>query len=193
VLTARKYLIRRESIEQDSRMPALLDPATLPRNATALRALLLRSEAGHAAEREQQAVELAAQITELQAALADSQTTRAELQAARNGLQELTLIHEKLKLRLARLLRQQFGDSSKKLRAAINQLELLLEDVEEQIAELTPPEPEQPAAPATAKTEQRRKPVRRPLPDSLPRDVVEHPAPCPARSAVEPCGLSART
>jgi transposase len=142
-------------------MPTPLDPATLPRSTAALRRLLLQREAEHAAAQEQQAV---------------------ELQAARNGLQELTLLHEKLKLRLARLLRQQYGASSEKLRAAINQLELTLGDIEEQIAEMMPPEPEQPPAPArptSASVEPaRRKPVRRPLPDSLPRDVVEHAAPC---------------
>lgn len=79
-------------------MPTPLDPATLPRSTAALRRLLLQREVEHAAEQEQQA---------------------AELQAARNGLQELTLLHEKLKLRLARLLRQQYGASSEKLRAAI--------------------------------------------------------------------------
>ena len=152
-------------------MPTPLDPATLPRSTAALRRLLLRREVEHAAEQEQQA---------------------AELQAARNGLQELTLLHEKLKLRLARLLRQQYGASSEKLRAAINQLELTLGDIEEQIAEMMPPEPEQPPAPArptSASVEPaRRKPVRRPLPDSLPRDVVEHAAPC----ACPKCGGALR-
>ena len=152
-------------------MPTPLDPATLPRSTTALRRLLLQREVEHAAEQEQQA---------------------AELQAARNGLQELTLLHEKLKLRLARLLRQQYGASSEKLRAAINQLELTLGDIEEQIAEMMPPEPEQPPAPArptSASVEPaRRKPVRRPLPDSLPRDVVEHAAPC----ACPKCGGALR-
>lgn len=152
-------------------MPTPLDPATLPRSTAALRRLLLQREAEHAAAQEQQA---------------------AELQAARNGLQELTLLHEKLKLRLARLLRQQYGASSEKLRAAINQLELTLGDIEEQIAEMMPPEPEQPPAPArptSASVEPaRRKPVRRPLPDSLPRDVVEHAAPC----ACPKCGGALR-
>lgn len=152
-------------------MPTPLDPATLPRSTAALRRLLLQREVEHAAEQEHQA---------------------AELQAARNGLQELTLLHEKLKLRLARLLRQQYGASSEKLRAAINQLELTLGDIEEQIAEMMPPEPEQPPAPArptSASVEPaRRKPVRRPLPDSLPRDVVEHAAPC----ACPKCGGALR-
>jgi transposase len=139
-------------------MPTPLDLATLPRSAAALRRLLLQREMDYAAELKQQA---------------------AELQAARNGLQELTLLHEKLKLRLARLLRQQYGAGSEKLRTAIDQLQLTLGDIEEQIAELTPPEPEQPAEPAASTSSPtRRKPVRRPLPDSLPREVVEHAAPC---------------
>jgi transposase len=162
-MAARKYLMRRESILDDSYMPTPLDHATLPRNVTALRSLLLRREAEHAATLEQQT--------------AEQERQAAELQAARNGLQELTLLHEKLKLRLARLLRQQYGASSEKLRATIDQLELLLDDLEEQIAETTPPEPKQPPASEPAETT-RRKPVRRPLPESLPRDVVEHAAPC---------------
>src|ERR1700729_435762 len=148
---------------EDSNMLTQLDLTTLPRSAAALRRLLMQRELEHAAEHEEQAASLQRQAD--------------DLQAARNGLQELTLIHEKLKLRLARLLRQQYGASSEKLRAAIDQLELLLKDVEEQIAELTPPQPEHPAASAATKAE-RRKPVRRPLPDTLPREVVQHPAPC---------------
>jgi transposase len=162
---------------EDSAMPTPLDLATLPRGAPALRRLLLQREAEHAAELQGQTAEREQQADELQAARTELQTTRGELQAARNGLQELTLIHEKLKLRLARLLRQQYGTSSEKLRTAIDQLELLLEDVEEQIAAITPPEPQQPAVAPSAKPE-RHKPARRPLPESLPRDVVEHPAPC---------------
>jgi hypothetical protein len=57
-------------------MPHPLDPATLPRNVTALRSLLLQREADHAAVLEQQS---------------------AELQAARNGLKEQVLRNEQLK------------------------------------------------------------------------------------------------
>ena len=140
-------------------MPMPLDLTTLPRGATALRRLLMQRELEHGAEHEQQA---------------------AELQAARNGLQELTLLQEKLKLRLARMLRQSYGASSGKLRAAIDQLQFTLGDIEDQIAELIPPAPEQPPAPAPASPGKstRRKPVRRPLPESLPREVIEHAAPC---------------
>src|ERR1700712_5526063 len=134
---------------EDSAMPAPLDPATIPLDITALRALLLQRETEHA----------------------------AELQAARAGLQEQVLRNEQLKLRLAKLLRERFGASSEKLRTAIEQLELILSDLEEQSAETAPAEPQQPAAPGPANTA-RRKPARRPLPESLPRTTVEHAAPC---------------
>jgi len=157
-----------------------LDPATLPRKAIALRGLLLQREAEHAAALQQQAAELEQHSAELE-------RQAAELQAARNGLQEQVLRNEQLKLRLAKLLRQQFGTSSEKLRTAIEQLELHLGDLEEQIAETAPAEPEQHAPSAPANTT-RRKPARRPLPESLPRDVVEHAAPC----ACPKCGGSLR-
>ncbi len=136
-------------------MPAPLDTAMLPDNVIALRSLLLAREAEHAAEREQQT---------------------SELQAAREGLKAQVLRNEQLKLRLSRLLRERFGASSEKLRGTLEQLELLLGDLEEQIAETSPAEPEPRAAEADAA--KRRKPARRPLPESLPREVVEHAAPC---------------
>jgi len=114
----------------------------------------------------------------------------AELIAARNGLQEQVLRNEQLKLRLARLLRERFVASSEKLRREIEQLELVLGESEEQVAEARPPEPDEPAA-ATEGETQRRKPARRPLPETLPRDVVEHAAPCacpPYGGALRPLG-----
>jgi transposase len=149
-------------------MPTPLDLTTLPRSAAALRRLLMQRELEHAAEHEEQAASLQRQAD--------------DLQAARNGLQELTLLHEKLKLRLARMLRQQYGASSEKLRAAIDQLQLTLGDIEEQIAELRPPAPVRPPASSSSPPSQaeatRRKPARRPLPENLPREVIEHAAPC---------------
>ena len=128
-------------------MPMPLDPTALPNNVIALRTLLLHREDEHA----------------------------AELEAARNGLKEQVLRNEQLKLRLARLRRERFGASSEKLRCEIEQLEFLLGDAEEQVAEAMPPEPDEPVAESET---QRRKPARRPLPETLPRDVVEHAAPC---------------
>ena len=147
-------------------MPTPLDPAVLPNNVVALRTLLLHREDEHAAELERQA---------------------AELEAARNGLKEQVLRNEQLKMRLARLLRERFGASSEKLRREIEQLELLLGESEEQMAEATPPEPDEPVAPTETET-QRRKPARKPLPATLPRDVVEHAAPC----ACPQCGGTLR-
>jgi transposase len=149
-----------------------LNTTSLPRRTAELRSLLLRREAEHAAEAERQATVLAQQSGELE-------RQAAELQAARAGLQEQVLRNEQLKARLARLLREKFGASSEKLRGAIEQLELTLEDLETQLAETAPaelPAATEPAGPA-AKTA-RRKPVRKPLPDHLPRDVTEHAAPC---------------
>ena len=145
-------------------MSTPLDPAALPKNVTALRTLLLHREDEHAAELQQHV---------------------ADLIAARNGLQEQMLRNEQLKLRLARLLRERFGVSSERLRREIEQLELLLGESEEQVAEATPPEPGEPAA---ASEVQRRKPSRKPLPATLPRDVVEHAAPC----ACPKCGGTLR-
>ena len=103
-------------------MPAPLDPATLPDNVIALRTFLLHREDEYA----------------------------AELTAARNGLKEQVLRNEQLKLRLAKLLRERFGASSEKLRSAIEQLELVLGDLEEQVAETAPPPLDEPPAPTAS-------------------------------------------
>ena len=99
-------LARCESASQDSRMPLPLDSLSLPKNATALRALLRAREQEHA----------------------------AELEAARNGLKDQALQIEQLKARLAKLLRQRFGSSSEKLRGQIDQLQLMIGDLEEEYA-----------------------------------------------------------
>ena len=99
---------------------------------------------------------------------------RAELAVARSGLIEQRYEIEALKARLARLLRVTFGRSSEKLSARVEQLDLLLTEIDEQLAEIAPAdEPVGDDSEAHA-----RKPVRGPLPPALPRDVVEHPAPC---------------
>lgn len=120
----------------DSCMPTPLDLATLPRNVTTLRSLLLQREAGDAAALEQQA---------------------AELTAARNRLKEQVLHNEQLKTRLARLLRERFGTSSEKLRGAIEQLGLVLAELEEQVAGITPPISEELKVPT--EDQPRRKPA----------------------------------
>lgn len=86
---------------------------------------------------------------------------------------------EHLKLIIAKLRRMQFGQSSEKIDEMVGQLELALEELETGKAErfgfteVTPAE-ETPG-----------KPVRKPLPDHLPRDTVVHP---PEASCCPDCG-----
>src|SRR5260221_6549877 len=57
-----------------------------------------------------------------------------ELAAAKAGLVSKTLEIEKLKVQLARLRRQQFGRSSEKIDRIIEQLELMLDELETEVA-----------------------------------------------------------
>jgi transposase len=88
----------------------------------------------------------------------------------RHALRERDGIIEHLKAQLARLRRQQFGRSSEKIDREVEQLELQLEDLEESAAARLPLRLR--ATPDTAK------PVRRPLPDHLPREEVVHQPAC---------------
>jgi transposase len=81
---------------------------------------------------------------------------------------------EHLKLLIAKLRRLQFGRSSEKLEAKIGQLELLVEELEANRATREANAPEA----AAAKPEQRERPARRPLPERLPRETVEHTPAC---------------
>jgi transposase len=82
---------------------------------------------------------------------------------------------ETLRVQLARLRRMQFGRSSEKLDAEIAQLTLALEELEGITDEA--PDPGQ-AHSGQADAAAPRRPVRLPLPDHLPRTVVEHAAAC---------------
>jgi transposase len=86
------------------------------------------------------------------------------------ALASATIEIEHLKLQLKALKRSQFGRSSEKLDAEIDQLELRLEDLEENEAERI--------ATITTKTvgehQRRAVAVRKPLPDHLPREIVVH-------------------
>jgi transposase len=77
---------------------------------------------------------------------------------------------EHLKLQLAKLRRMQFGRSSEQIDAQIAQLELTLEDLEVRSAAASPA--------VSAALPERVKPVRRPLPESLPRETLVHAAAC---------------
>jgi transposase len=88
----------------------------------------------------------------------------AELQCERLKIEQLTA-------QLARLKRMQFGHSSEKLDREIEQLELVLEDLGEEQAE-------RPVGRVAIPIEEKQKPVRRPLPEHLPREEIVHAAAC---------------
>lgn len=130
---------------------------------------------------------------ELQALILASREELARRDAAL-ALMEDTLAErereiERLKLQLLKLRRMQFGRSSEKLALKIGQLELLIEELEvtgatSEAARIQAGVADKAPAP---------RPVRRPLPDHLPRESVVHePAcRCPAcGGALRPIGES---
>ena len=108
------------------------------------------------------------EIAELRALLAERE---AELAVARAVLTGARLRIEQYKAQLAQLRRRQFGRSSEKLDTRIQQLELMLEDLEEgEAARVAPAVKRAPDQPRR----ERGQPVRRPLPDHLPREEIVH-------------------
>ena len=85
---------------------------------------------------------------------------------------------EHLKLVIAKLRRMIFGTRSEKVSREIEQLELKLEELETQQAERVTASPQTSAQPKS-------KPIRRPLPEHLPREVHTH---LPAEDACPDCG-----
>jgi transposase len=156
-------LVRRGAAVEFAAMP--IAPEGWPDDAAALRAMLAT-----------QAEEMAGQKRRLEEIEAERDAHHAELLAARAGLIEQRYEIEALRARLARALRVAFGRSSEKLRDRVEQLELTLADINELLGETatiaveTAIAPEPPDEPS--------KPTRPPLPEALPRDIVEHSAPC---------------
>jgi transposase len=82
---------------------------------------------------------------------------------------------EQLKLLIAKLRRMQFGRKSEKVERQIEQLQLQLDELEASRAERA-------SSPATPETHRATKPVRRPLPEHLPREtrqILPKPTACP--------------
>jgi transposase len=99
-----------------------------------------------------------------------AELARKEIEIAANALEiHAKALHiEKLKAQLAVLRRARFGRSSEKLDRDIEQLELLIGDLEEDAAGAEAKQSHAPGAPKTPANPSRH-PVRRPLPDHLPR------------------------
>jgi transposase len=106
---------------------------------------------------------------------------RAEVAAAHAKLSDSDAIIAHLKLQIAKLKREQYGQSSERSSRLIDQLELQLEEIE-----ATASEDDLLAEMAAAKTTQvaaftRKKPARKSFPEHLPRERILHPTPtsCP--------------
>jgi hypothetical protein len=127
------------------------------------------------------------QALQLFAADLQAELARKEIELAANAaeIHAKTLHIEKLKMQLAALRRARFGRSSEKLDRNIEQLELLISDLEEDLAaqdakaRVGTSEPAGPDGPAfPARPHQRRQPVRKPLPEHLARESVVHEPAC---------------
>lgn len=113
----------------------------------------------------------------------DIETLKALLVAKQSELDSRNTEIESLKLLILKLRRAHFGQRSEKFDREIEQLELRLEDLEANQA-AGDPLPIQPAAvPLNSKAP--RKPVRRPLPDALPRETETI---APKQEACPDCG-----
>jgi transposase len=149
------------------RMPS--NPSALSRDLPSLRRMIVEKEA-LLSEREQIIAEKQAQLAE-----------RDRLLAVRDAeLYSKTLQIEHLKAQLAVLRRARFGRSSEKLDREIEQLELLLGELEEGVAEskVRVEQAANSAIPARAKPPNRQPGGRKPRPAHLPRErIVHEPAP----------------
>lgn len=106
---------------------------------------------------------------------ADSEAQLANARA-RESVTEAVIAH--LKLQIAKLKREQYGASAERTRRLLEQMELQLEDLEADAAQ-----DDLVAEAAAAKTAnvtafERKRPVRKPFPDHLPRERIVVPAPC---------------
>ena len=122
----------------------------------------------------------------LAAAQRELDTARADLANAHARASDDAALIAHLKLQIARLKREQYGQSSERSSRLIDQLELQLEDLEASASE-----DDLLAEMAAAKTTEvaaftRKKPARRPFPEHLPRERILHPTPtsCPCCGGV---------
>ena len=116
------------------------------------------------------------EIDALKAALAAERAARQQAEARASGA-EAMVAH--LKLMIARMKREQYGQSSERGRHLLDQLELQLEELEASAAE--DEAVAMPAATTSVIGFTRKKPVRAPLPAHLPRErvVIAGPSACP--------------
>jgi transposase len=143
----------------------ILNHSTLPRDVRSLRRIIVDKETS-LAERERVIAEKEMQLAERDRQIA---VRDAELYAK-------TLQIEHLKAQLALLRRARFGRSSEKLDREIEQLELMIGEFEEGLAESTArAEQAEPKTESPAPAKKAHKPTgRKPLPPHLPREQIMH-------------------
>ena len=128
--------------------------------------------------------EAASEIARLRAELAASEararTAEAELAEARAVLSTSEAMIAHLRLEIAKLRREQYGRSSERRAQLIEQMELQLEDLEATAAEDEIAAERAIARTTTVAAFERRRPVRKPFPEHLPRErvVIEAPTTC---------------
>jgi transposase len=132
----------------------------------------------------------ASEIVGLRAALAAAE---ARAEAAEAGLAEARAVVscseamiKELRLEIAKLRREQYGRSSERGARLIDQLELQLEELEAAATEDALAAEQAAATTTTVRAFTRRRPVRKPFPEHLPRERVVIEAPC----ACSCCGSS---
>ena len=139
-------------------MDAAVSP--LPDDIEALKALVLLS-----AQR--------ADAAEQRATSAEAELANAR---ARESATEALISH--YKLQIAKLKREQYGPSAERTRRLLAQMEFELEDLEADAAEEDLAAETAAAMTTDVTAFERKKPVRKPFPDHLPRERVVVPAPC---------------
>ncbi len=122
---------------------------------------------------EQQIEALRRELAQRDAIIAAGQAELAEAALLKARLTTALLEIERIKMQLAVLRRQRYGQSSERLDRDIDQLEMRLEDLEADCGEQTAATSEIPE-PNPGPKPRRRPSGRKPLPAHLPREVVVH-------------------
>ena len=129
-------------------------------------------------------------IAALQTALTAERAARQQAEARASGAEAMVAY---LKLLIAKMKRERFGQSAERGRKLLDQLELQLEELEASATEDEVAAGTAEPAPPTVHGFTRKKPVRAPLPAHLPRERVVVPRRAPAHAVAGSWSNSART
>ncbi|MER8627873.1 IS66 family transposase [Mesorhizobium sp. M1143] len=102
----------------------------------------------------------------------------AELAAARAKASAREALIGHLKLQIAKLRREQYGPSAERSRRLLDQLELQLEELEATASEVDLAAEAAATRTTSVTAFERKRPVKKPFPEHLPRERIVIPAPC---------------